>query len=123
MTRTAQQAGDPGDANEPSGMGVLARLARWGAAHPWRTAPAVLARVKPMLAAVARLPHVNGVVSPFTDEDAGAVSRDGRTAFATVNFDERANDLPVSAIERVIATAKAARSPALEVELGGQAIA
>src|ERR1700694_2874098 len=86
------------------------------------TAPAVRARVAPMLAQIARLPHVSGVVSPYSAAGAQAVSRDGRIAFATVNFDQRANVLPKPAVERVISVAHLARSPALEVQLGGQAI-
>ncbi len=86
------------------------------------TDPAVQARVAPMLQAVARLPHVTGVLSPFAAGGARAVSRDGHTAFATVTFDERANALPVPAIQKVIATALTARSPRLQVALGGQAI-
>ena len=39
-----------------------------------------------------------------------------------MSFDERANALPKAAVQRVIATADAARSPNLEVQLGGQAI-
>src|SRR5437764_1712136 len=58
------------------------------------TDPAVQARVKPVLAKVARLPHVTGVVSPYGAAGAKAVSRDGKTAFATVTFDKRANALP-----------------------------
>jgi putative drug exporter of the RND superfamily len=86
------------------------------------TNPAVQARVKPMLAAVARLPHVTGVISPFGPAGAQQVSRDGKIAFATVLFDERANALPKAATKRVISTAQAARAPGLQVELGGQAI-
>ena len=82
----------------------------------------VRARVAPALAQVARLPHVARVVSPFAPGGGQAVSRDGRTAFATVAFDERADALPKAAIDRVIAVARAARSPELQVELGGQAI-
>jgi RND superfamily putative drug exporter len=86
------------------------------------TDPAVQARVRPMLAAISRLPHVTGVLSPFGPAGAQAVSRDGKIAFATVLFDERANALPKAAVKRVIATAQAARAPGLQVELGGQAI-
>jgi RND superfamily putative drug exporter len=39
-----------------------------------------------------------------------------------VTFDQRANVLPKAAVQRVIASAQAARSPTLQVELGGQAI-
>ncbi len=83
---------------------------------------AVRARVTPMLAAVAKLPHVTGVVSPYSAQGARAISPDGKVAFATVTFDERANVLPPAATERVIATARRAGSPQLQVALGGQAI-
>jgi RND superfamily putative drug exporter len=79
------------------------------------------AAIQPMLARVARLPHVAGVVSPY-DAGAKAVSKSGTIGFATVEFDQRANELPKAAIDRVINTAESVRSPALQVELGGQAI-
>ncbi len=75
-----------------------------------------------MLRQVAASPHVSGVVSPFSPQGAGAISRDGRIAFATVAFDRRANQLPKSAVDRVISLAQASRSERLQVELGGQAI-
>jgi RND superfamily putative drug exporter len=86
------------------------------------TEAAVQARVAPVLAQIARLPHVSGVVSPYSPAGARAVSRDGQIAFATVNFDQRANVVPKAAVERVISVADSARSPQLEVQLGGQAI-
>jgi putative drug exporter of the RND superfamily len=85
--------------------------------------PAVRARMSAAFAAVARLPHVAGVISPYSGAAAGkSVSADGRIAFATVVFDEKANDLPKSAAERVVHVARAAARPGLQVELGGQAI-
>ena len=84
--------------------------------------PAVRARIAPMLAQVAKLPHVTGVVSPFAAGGARAVSADGRIAFATVNFDQRANELPKDDVKRVISVARGAGSSAVQVELGGQAI-
>jgi putative drug exporter of the RND superfamily len=79
------------------------------------------AAIDATLARIARLPHVTAVVSPYA---AGqhAISRDGAIAFATVSFDQRADALPKPAVEKVIKTAEAARSAALEVQLGGQAI-
>src|SRR6266436_3981965 len=77
--------------------------------------------VTPLLMRIARLPHVAGVVSPY-ETGAGAISKSGKIGFATVEFDQRANQLPKAAIDRVINTAEAVRSPALQVELGGQAI-
>jgi putative drug exporter of the RND superfamily len=86
------------------------------------TEPAVKARVAPVLAQIARLPHVSGVISPYSPAGARAVSRDGQIAFATVNFDQRANVLSKAAVKRVISVADSARSPQLDVQLGGQAI-
>jgi len=86
------------------------------------TARAVQARIAPVLRQIARLPHVSGVVSPYSSAGAHAVSQDGQIAFATVNFDQRANVLPAAAVERVISLADSARTPQLEVQLGGAAI-
>ena len=85
-------------------------------------APEVRQRVEPMLDRVAKLPHVAGVLSPYAATGSGQVSRDGKTAFAVVLFDQKANVLPTSAIKEVVSTAEAARSEGLEVELGGQAV-
>jgi RND superfamily putative drug exporter len=86
------------------------------------TEASVRARIAPMLATVARLPHVTGVVSPYSAKGAQEISPDGKIAFATVTFDERANVIPASATERVISAAKSASSPQLQIALGGQAI-
>jgi RND superfamily putative drug exporter len=85
------------------------------------TDPSTRAVIVPLLGRIARLPHVTGVVSPY-QAGANAISKTGTIGFATVEFDQRANELPRAAIERVIATAESAESPALQVELGGQAI-
>jgi putative drug exporter of the RND superfamily len=87
------------------------------------SSPAVRARMSAMFAQVAKLPHVAGVISPYAGPAAGkSISADGKIAFATVVFDEKANLLPKSAPERVVQTARAAAQPGLQVELGGQAI-
>ena len=87
------------------------------------TDPAVKARMSAMFAEVAKLPHVAAVISPYAGVAAGkSISADGRIAFATVVFNEKANLLPKSAAERVVEVARAAGRPGLQVELGGQAI-
>ena len=85
------------------------------------TQPALRREIVALLARVGRLPRVTAVVSPYTP-GVDAVSKDGTIAFATVAFDAPASQLPKAAVEAVIATAEAARSPRLQVELGGQAI-
>jgi len=84
--------------------------------------PAMRADVSKTLDAIAAAPHVESVTSPFSREGAGQISKDGTIAFATVTFDERADELPKGAIEHVISIAEAGRSSQLQVELGGQAI-
>jgi putative drug exporter of the RND superfamily len=87
------------------------------------TDPAVRTRMSAMFAEVERLPHVTSVISPYAGASAGkSISANGRIAFATVVFDEKANLLPTSAPERVVRVARAAARPGLRVELGGQAI-
>jgi putative drug exporter of the RND superfamily len=85
--------------------------------------PAVKARMSAMFARVAKLPHVVDVISPYAGATSGkSVSADGKVAFATVVFNEKANNLPKEAAERVVDVARAAGRSGLQVELGGQAI-
>jgi RND superfamily putative drug exporter len=90
--------------------------------HGSVTAAAVRRRIVPLLARVARLPHVTAVVSPYSGRGAHQVAASGAVAFATVIFDEQARTLPHAAINSVIATAQQAAQPSLQVALGGQAI-
>jgi putative drug exporter of the RND superfamily len=84
--------------------------------------PAVKAKAERMLAEVAKIPHVQGVVSPFEPEGAAQVSKDGTVAFATVLFDEQSQGLPKDDVKQVITTAQAAGDSTLQVALGGQDI-
>jgi len=77
--------------------------------------------IEAMLARVARLPHVTGVVSPYAP-GARAISPGGTIGFATVSFDQQGNLLPIAAIDRVVSVARSIDSTRLEVELGGDAI-
>jgi RND superfamily putative drug exporter len=83
--------------------------------------PAIHSTVSAAIARVTELPHMTGVVSPYT-AGSRAVSSDGTIGFATVTFDEQANQLPKAAVQRVINSAESAHSSTLQVELGGQAI-
>jgi putative drug exporter of the RND superfamily len=85
------------------------------------TDPVIRHRVDAMLAKVARLPRVVDVASPYA-AGSGAISSDGRTAFATVTFNANANDLPSGPVNTVISTAQAARAPGLQVALLGEAV-
>ena len=86
------------------------------------TDPGVRARMQPALTQIARQPHVVGVQSPYAAAGSHAVSRDGRTAYAVVRFDERANVLPKAGVQHVIDIAHGAARSGLQVEAGGQPI-
>ena len=83
--------------------------------------PAMRHAVAAVIARVSTLPHVTAVVSPYS-AGSRAISPDGTIGFATVTFDQRANQLPKAAVQRVIASAQSARSATLQIELGGPAI-
>jgi RND superfamily putative drug exporter len=84
--------------------------------------PAVQSRIESMLGRVERIGHVAGVDSPYAKSGAGQISRDGRTAYATVRFDQLADKIPKDDYLAVIAIAQGARQPGLHVELGGNGI-
>jgi RND superfamily putative drug exporter len=85
--------------------------------------PAVKTRMSAMFARVSKLPHVAGVISPYGGAASGkSISANGRIAFATVVFDEKANDLSKAAAQRVVDVARGAQRSGLQIELGGQAI-
>jgi len=83
---------------------------------------AVQQRVAPMLDRVAHLPSVALVAGPYGSQGAAQVSKDGRTAYASVLFDAQANKIPVGDIKGVVNAAQAVDGNGLAVELSGQAI-
>jgi len=84
--------------------------------------PANQQRTQQLSAALAPLAHVSAVVSPFSPQGASQISRDGHIGYIRVTFDQAAGDLPTSAIQKVIDTAKSFDGPGYQVALGGQAI-
>ncbi|MFE7980370.1 MMPL family transporter [Streptomyces shenzhenensis] len=71
---------------------------------------------------IADLPGVSSVTSPYDGQGAGQISRDGRTAYAVVTFDQSVEHIDRSAAQAVVRTAKSAETDGLRVELGGSAI-
>ncbi|MFI9762224.1 MMPL family transporter [Streptomyces sp. NPDC051963] len=68
------------------------------------------------------LPGVAAVVSPYDGQGAAQISGNGRTAYATVTFDDPVDAIDRSEAQAVVDTADSARSEGLRVELGGSAI-
>ncbi|MGV9315926.1 MMPL family transporter [Streptomyces sp. NPDC003691] len=84
--------------------------------------PGVRERLEPALTEIAGMTGVGEVISPYTPAGADAISRDGRTAYATVVFTERAERVPKELVEAIVERAGDARDDGLRVELGGQVI-
>ena len=85
-------------------------------------APAVQARIEALLRKAVAPPSVASVRSPYGPAGAAQISRDGKTAFASVNFAQQAQSLPKKNVLHVIDLVRAARTSTLQVEVGGQAI-
>ncbi|MFE9032082.1 MMPL family transporter [Streptomyces iakyrus] len=69
------------------------------------------------------LPGVASVTSPYDGPGTGRISEDGRTAYASVTFDDQAEDIAEGEARAVVDTAKSAETDGLQVELGGSAVA
>ncbi|MFI2634609.1 MMPL family transporter [Streptomyces collinus] len=72
---------------------------------------------------IENLPGVASVTSPYDGPGTGRISEDGRTAYASVTFDDRAEDIAEGEARAVVDTAKNAETDGLQVELGGSAVA
>jgi putative drug exporter of the RND superfamily len=77
--------------------------------------PAASSRIAPMLASVAKVEGVKGVISPFTAVGARQVSADSRTAYATVVFSSDSHEAAVRKLAEAAATSQ------LDVQVGGTA--
>ncbi|MFJ9704533.1 MMPL family transporter [Streptomyces sp. NPDC101234] len=82
------------------------------------TASAVERAMTDVLGRIAHAPGVASVTSPYTSVGKAQVSKDGRTAYATVSFDRDVSD---ARIEQVRTLATAPESASLRIALNGQA--
>jgi RND superfamily putative drug exporter len=84
--------------------------------------PALRAAIAPLLTDVSALPHVTGVVSPYSARGAVQVSANRMTAFATVNYDKPANRLAANTGQPLLDLVNAVHVPGLQVAAGGQVV-
>ena len=75
-----------------------------------------------MLTRSSTIPHVVDVHQPLRPDGAVEVSHDRRTAFATINYDKRANLLPTTPARRCSTAINAVHVPGLQIAAGGQVI-
>jgi len=86
------------------------------------TDPALRTSATSMLDALAKLPHVASVASPYSADGASQLSADHRTAFATVTVDGQAQDLTKDDITKIVDAARAADAGPLQVEATGNLV-
>jgi RND superfamily putative drug exporter len=84
------------------------------------TSPAVRSRVQRMLTAVAALPHVTEISSPYGPRGASQIAASRQIAFANVTFDVQAGSLNAAYARRFVGTARAGSGHGVEIEVGGQ---
>lgn len=77
-------------------------------------------RVEEMLATLDELPRVTGVADPYGAPH--TISADGTIAYATVDLDAPASEIPAGDVEELIDTARAAGGNGLQVEVGGDLV-
>jgi len=84
--------------------------------------PAIKAVILPALAKIGSFPHVVSVLSPYTSAGAVEISRDRRTAFATIDYSKRANLLPNNTGAPLLKLVKSIHAPGLQAAAGGQVV-
>ncbi|HET6999287.1 MAG TPA: MMPL family transporter [Solirubrobacterales bacterium] len=84
--------------------------------------PAVKNKMEGVFGAVAKLPHVSEVASPYAGEGAAAVSDNGEIAYATVQYDVITSDIEKDDIKKLVSTSQDAAGSGLQVAVGGQPI-
>jgi RND superfamily putative drug exporter len=117
----SQRAVDLLEQKFPSQSGDLDQVV-WHVRAGSVDAPAVRSAIDSLLAKVATMPHVVGVLSPYSPAGAAQVSKDRRTAFATVSYDKRANLLPHTTGKALLSALEGVHVPGMRIAAGGQVV-
>lgn len=83
------------------------------------TSPAARVTIDQTLRSVSSLADVGQISSPFGPAGSKQISRDHRTAFATVDFTRSSNHIPRSEADSLVKTVQAANSPGIQAEVVG----
>jgi len=75
------------------------------------TTPAVRAQVNALLAKLATLPDVKGVVSPYSAAARTQINASHTVAFANLNYSKLANKISASAAQKLVSTARSFDTP------------
>ena len=85
------------------------------------TSPDNRATIERLMAEVAKSPIVESIDSPF-DPRSAALNAEENIGFATVHFNDRAQELPKEEIKNVVEVAQSFESASLEINLSGAVI-
>jgi RND superfamily putative drug exporter len=85
------------------------------------TSPDNQATIERLMAEVAKSPIVESIDSPF-DPRSAALNAEENIGFATVHFNDRAQELPKEEIKNVVEVAQSFESASLEINLSGAVI-
>jgi RND superfamily putative drug exporter len=84
--------------------------------------PAVKSKMEGLFSKVEKFPHVTEVANPYEGGGAASVSKDGKIAYATIQFDTQSNKLDKEKTKAIISDAQSTAGGGLQIELGGQPI-
>jgi putative drug exporter of the RND superfamily len=85
--------------------------------------PEVQASIESLLAEIEDVENVAAIQSPYDPEGARNVSESGEIAYANVQFEIEATDVPIELVDELKALARDAEGPGLDIALGGPIIA
>jgi putative drug exporter of the RND superfamily len=86
------------------------------------TDPAVRASIEQVVTGAQDVEHVEGAVTPWSEEGARQVSADGRVAYASLLLDVPADRMEPQPVLEVMQLVEQANRPGLQVEAGGGAV-
>src|SRR5262245_20920199 len=84
--------------------------------------PSVQQTIEGVLKDISALPLVGAVQDPYQQGGPPAISRDGHTAYATIQFTVRAGDVPKSEVKQMEDLGTKAESSGLEIRFGGPVV-
>ncbi|RFA17942.1 MMPL family transporter [Subtercola boreus] len=115
----SQQALDKLAAVFPAAAGSSAQVVFEVPAGQSVTDDADQAAITAVTDAIAKIPHVSSVITPYSEYAANAISADKTIAYASVSFDGPTIEIPASTITAVQDTRSLAADAGLRVEYGG----
>ncbi len=80
---------------------------------------AVRSDIEPVLVQLSRQPHVTTIGNPYQARNSRFIARSGSVAYAEIQFDRGANDVPKAVAAKMRSIAHSANRAGLQVELGG----